>query len=152
MPRIDIEFYMKSIRPYLQYGLSLRAACEAAEIPYTTVLDYQKQDESVRYRINQWSNVLSMLSRKNLANDIKNGSISSSKWWLERKNRDEFSTSVNTDVTSNGQQIEVMSGSGVVNNLIMKLGDGNTDETISEMAKLAQERLDKIESEGNINT
>lgn len=80
----------------LEYAFSMgctdKEACLFADISEGTLYSYQKENPDFIKRKELLKESVKLHARLNLANDIQNrGSIDSSKWYLERKAKDEFS-------------------------------------------------------------
>lgn len=93
MPRgikVDIEEYITNIQPYLEVGCSLHEACLHASVPYTTVVDYQNNDEEVRRNIERMGNVPLLIARQSVVGGMAENADLALKY-LERKKKDEFS-------------------------------------------------------------
>jgi len=93
MPRgikVNIEEYLTNIQPYLEVGCSLYEACLHALVPYTTVVDYQNNDEEIRKKIERMGNVPILKARQSVVGDMETNSELALKY-LERKKKDEFS-------------------------------------------------------------
>jgi len=101
--KVDIEEYLTNIRPYLEAGCSLYEACNHALIPYTTVIDYQNNDEDIRKKIERMQNVPILAALQVVTDDVRAGNVDTAKWYLERKRKQEFSTKseVSADVSVN---------------------------------------------------
>lgn len=98
---------MEAIKPYLQLGYSLKKACEYAGIPYTTIFEWVKGNDTLRTEITAWQGMVNTQARQNIVEHImgnkKKGiepSLETSKWWAERREKDDFSVrqeNVNTE-------------------------------------------------------
>lgn len=98
------------LQPMFKLGCSIRKACEYAGIPSTTVQTWIDNDEDLRAKITAWQNEPNLLARKQWLKNIKEGKptkfgnddYTPSKEWLERTEKDEFSTrqeNINTERT-----------------------------------------------------
>jgi hypothetical protein len=76
-------------------------ACFLAGISKDSYYDYLKANPWYSERVEYLRNNTIMHARKNLVNSIKEGNVNDSKWYLERKKKDEFSTS--SDLNVGGQ-------------------------------------------------
>lgn len=98
---------IEAIKPYLQLGYSLRKACEYAGLPYTTIYEWVKDNETLRTEIVAWQGMVNTQARQNIVEHImgnkKKGiepSLETSKWWAERREKDDFSVrqeNINTE-------------------------------------------------------
>jgi hypothetical protein len=98
--RADI---IETLKPYLELDYDLKKAHTLAfsslsekykkNIPdYTTISRWVKADESLAIKIEGWRNMVSAQARKNWAGKIKDTDYTASKDWLERREKNEFST------------------------------------------------------------
>jgi hypothetical protein len=99
---INIEEYYDKISPFLKIGLSVQMACYNAGVPFGTVRDYMRPIDDVTpswlgERIAIDMKFVSMVAQQNLTKLIQGGDPEASKWWLERKERKDFSTRTEVD-------------------------------------------------------
>jgi len=100
----EIESWVRTIVPMLQRGSDLHNACLYAKIPYTTLLDYYKKDESVRNQIDSATSYLDMVAETVIADKIiKEKSDFNARWRLERTQKDKYSS--RQDLTSKGNEL-----------------------------------------------
>lgn len=98
---------MERIKPYLQLGYSVARACDYAGIPHRTIYDWINEDEELRNEVKAWQGMVNTQARQNIVEHImgnkKKGiepSLEISKWWAERRERDDFSVrqeNINTE-------------------------------------------------------
>jgi len=88
--KVNIEEYITNIQPYLEVGCSLYEACLHASVPYTTVIDYQNNNEDVRKKIERMGNVPILIARQSVVGTMAENADLALKY-LERKKKDEFS-------------------------------------------------------------
>ena len=72
-------------------GLNDTECCHYADISRDVLYDYQKKHPEFVDRKNELKSNTSVKAKLNVAEAIENGDVDLSKWYLERKNRDEFS-------------------------------------------------------------
>lgn len=88
-------------------GCTDAEACLYAEIGKSTLYLYQENNPEFIERKEQLKDNLKLRSRFNLGESITvERDVDNSKWYLERKAKNEFSTKVEQDVTSKGQEIK----------------------------------------------
>lgn len=85
------EKIIRSLKKYFKLGYSRNKACELAGFPTSTLQDWTDEDEALRIKINAWQGEPSVAARTVVVASINDGAKDDSKWWLERKERDEFS-------------------------------------------------------------
>jgi hypothetical protein len=73
-------------------GLTDLEACLYADIGTTTLYNYCEENPEFRERKEELKQHPTAKARLNVTEAIENGNEDLSKWWLERKARDEFST------------------------------------------------------------
>ena len=91
---VDIDKYISELTPYMINGSTLHRACRRASIPYTTVMDYIKTNEEVRRKIEALEENPITKCEEVLMNSIDNGDVQSAKWFLERRNKEDYSQKV----------------------------------------------------------
>lgn len=92
------EEIIKSLQPYLEAGLSRNKACEHIGLPAQTLSNWVKDDEALGIKLRGWENTLNILAMANIADALNKESEAedvrkeTSKWFLERRMKDTFST------------------------------------------------------------
>lgn len=102
------------LKPYLQLGYSVNKACKLVGIPQQTVDTWIQNDELLQLKVESWRNELNIQARKQWEKAIKEGvptkygpdTYGPAKDWLERMERDEFSTKQNVDITSKDEKLD----------------------------------------------
>jgi len=98
---------IEAIRPYLQCGYNLKKACVTACLNYETIQKWVKKDTALSIKVSGWQGLVSAKARMNIAQSINRGDESNSKWWLERRERDDFSTKIENKVDGEGFSVQV---------------------------------------------
>ena len=86
------------LKPIFKLGYSVNKACEVAGIPRRTVNQWLEDDETLRLKVQTWQNEPNILARRQWIKALEHGidkavdTYTPSKEWLERKEKDEFST------------------------------------------------------------
>lgn len=105
-PKITSEVLQKLEYAFMM-GCTDTEACLYADIGTSTLYDYQNNHPEFTERKEQLKDNLKLRSKLNLGESITvERDVDNSKWYLERKAKNEFSTKVEQDVTSKGQQIK----------------------------------------------
>lgn len=86
------------------WGSSDLEACLYAGIGKTTLYEYQKDEPSFAERKELIKNSPVLQARRNIMTQLEMGDVNTAKWYLERKKKDEFSTS--SDLNLGGQNGE----------------------------------------------
>lgn len=109
----DKEKVIEALEPYFKLDYSVNKACDIVGIPQSTVQTWIDKDEELRLKIDAWRAEPSVLARKNWVEAIREGKptkfgpdrYTPAKEWLERREKSEFSTRTETDVTTKGDKI-----------------------------------------------
>lgn len=100
---------IQSLQPYLELGFSRNRACGCIGLAPQTLSNWISQDEALGMKIQGWENAMNKLALENIRTAmLKEGEESkseTSKWYAERKMKDDFSTKQETDLTSGGKPI-----------------------------------------------
>lgn len=104
---------LESLRPYLELGFSRSKACKFIGFDETTLSKWANADEVLSMKLEGWENAINTVAMANIRDAInKEGEMDdarkeTTKWWLERRMKQDFSTKVEneTDITSGGERI-----------------------------------------------
>lgn len=89
---------IESLRPFLEMGLSRNKACNSIGLDPTTLSKWVQDDEALSIKLRGWENTMNMLAIANINSalqkeaEIEDARKETSKWYLERRMKDEFST------------------------------------------------------------
>lgn len=112
---------LELLAPYLQLGYTIKKACDLAEVPDSTVFtwlnDGSPEAEQLRAKIVAMQNRPKAKAREVIIKSITNGNVETSKWFLERTERDEFSTKTEVAVTVNEAEKKSKQLDGILNDL-----------------------------------
>lgn len=97
-------------------------ACLRAKIGVRTLYDYCEQNPEFSQRKELLKKEVSAMAKENLVKSIKKGNLQISKWWLERKEREEFAT-----LQQLGGQSNVNSIAGLFDAIDRRGGENETD-------------------------
>lgn len=102
-PTVMTEETLNKLEYAFSRGLSDREACLYADINPQTLYVYCQKHPEFSERKELLKDQPKMKAKFNLAEEIENGDADVSKWYLERKAKDEFSTkqTIDADVSSN---------------------------------------------------
>ena len=92
------EQILRSLEEYFGLGYNRAKACMFAGFPRTTLQSWEENDESLRIRIDAKINSVSAQARENLAKRVKEGDEEISKWWVERREKKDWSTRTESSV------------------------------------------------------
>jgi len=88
----DKDRIIEALKPYLQLGYSVHMSCTLAQIPTSTVATWMEKDESLRKQFKAWQNLVSASARKVVVDKINEGDDKQANWWLERREKKDFSS------------------------------------------------------------
>lgn len=89
---------IQSLQDYLELGFSRNRACKMVGLAPQTLSNWIKEDEALGMKIEGWENAINKVVQANLRDAILKESETedvrkeTTKWWAERKMRDDFST------------------------------------------------------------
>ena len=92
------ESIMESLKPFIEAGFSRNKACFAIKLEPTTLSKWVQADESLSMKLTGWENTMGMLALANVYSGLQKESETedprkeTSKWYLERRMKDQFST------------------------------------------------------------
>lgn len=85
-------------------GCTILESCLLAGISKDAYYDYLKANPSYSDRVETLRENVTLHARRNLVDSIMDGNVNDSKWYLERKKKDEFSATSNLNLGGqNGQ-------------------------------------------------
>lgn len=78
----------------------------AAGIAESTVNYWLMKDKQLQLKFAGWQNQVSAQARMNIAGSIRANNVEDSKWWAERRDKEDFSTKKELDVMATVRTIE----------------------------------------------
>ena len=91
-PTVMTEAVLQKLEYAFMRGLNDVEACLYADIGTTTLYNYCEDNPDFRERKEELKKHPTAQAKINITEAIENGDEDMSKWWLERKAKDEFST------------------------------------------------------------
>lgn len=91
-PTVFTKETLDKLRHAFLMGCSDAEACIYANIHPTTLYTYQLKTEGFKEQKELWKNNPTLVARSNVHNALQEGDKDMTKWYLERKKKDEFST------------------------------------------------------------
>lgn len=88
----DKDEILQSLKPYFMLGYNRTRACTLALFNPTTLSNWEAADATITVQINAWIEYANHKARSNVVESIEKGDKDLSKWWLERKDRNDFAT------------------------------------------------------------
>ncbi|MBP9759261.1 hypothetical protein KBD45_06200 [Candidatus Dojkabacteria bacterium] len=102
-PTVVTEQVLSKLKAVLQRGISVKKACIYARIGEKTFYRHYNNDSVFRQFIEDCRDYVTIVAGEVITEDItKNKNVSTAKWWVERKDSDEFSLKQNFNVFQNG--------------------------------------------------
>lgn len=99
-PTVVTEEVLRKLEEAFSYGCTDLEACLHANIGKSTLYDYQEANPAFAERKQELKENIKLHARLNLSHSILNEkSVDDSKWYLERKCKNEFSTKVENEHT-----------------------------------------------------
>lgn len=96
------EKMVRNLDEAFMMGMSDREACMYCGLSYSTFTTWLEKNEEYRTKKESLKQYPKLLVKRNLAEAIKNKDIDTSKWYAERKMKDEgFNAKQEIDLTSN---------------------------------------------------
>jgi predicted transcriptional regulator len=115
---------IEALEPYLKLGYSVNKSCEIVGIAQSTVQTWIDKENELRLKIASWQVEPDHEARKVIVQSIKEGKVDDAKWWAERREKQDFSTRTETDVTTKGEKLQ-----------------SNLPPDVEEVLKQAQDKL-----------
>lgn len=91
-PTVMTDDVLQKLEYAFIHGLTDLEACLYADIGTTTLYNYCEENPQFRERKEELKQHPTAKARLNVTEAIENGNEDLSKWWLERKAKNEFST------------------------------------------------------------
>lgn len=114
------EMIVQSLQPYLEMGLSRNRACSLIGLAPATLSNWVKEDPALGIKLTGWENAMNVLAIANLKSALEKEAETedvkkeTSKWWAERKMKEDFST--RTEQTgADGQPLVIALAESIVN-------------------------------------
>lgn len=108
--QLDKIQVIEVLRPYLELGMSITEACNSAGIPQSTIATWTSKDEELRLIIAGLQNITTTKAIRLIVKKIEEGDIKTAKWWLERKEKAEFSLRPTEDKHDMIHDIQIIIG------------------------------------------
>lgn len=91
-PTVMTDAVVSKLEYGFMKGLNVTECCHYANISRNCFYEYLEKNPDFKDRTEELKSNPSTRAKLNVVEAIENGDTDLSKWWLERKNRDEFST------------------------------------------------------------
>lgn len=96
-PTIVTDAVVAKLEYGFMKGLNVTECCHYADISRNCFYEYLEKNPDFKDRIEELRSNPSTKAKLNVVEAIENGDTDLSKWWLERRNKDEFSTKQEID-------------------------------------------------------
>jgi hypothetical protein len=96
------ETIINSLQPYLEMGFSRNKACEFIGLTPQTLSLWVNDDEALLIKLTSWENVVNTIAMQNIVDainleaEMEDARKETTKWWLERRMKKDFSTRTET--------------------------------------------------------
>ena len=90
-PTIMTDAIVSKLEYGFMKGLNVTECCHYADISRNCFYEYLDKNPEFKDRIEELKSNPSTKAKLNVVEAIENGDTDLSKWWLERRNKDEFS-------------------------------------------------------------
>lgn len=91
-PNVIDNNVLRKLEEAFSFGATDLEACHLANISKTTLYDYQGKNPEFAERKEGLKDMLKYQARVNISKEINKGNLETSRWYLERKAKEEFST------------------------------------------------------------
>lgn len=98
------ESILLSLKEYLELGFSRAKSCILIGLAPTTLQNWLNNDESLGIKLEGWENSINKMVMANIRDsiriekDLDTPNKETTKWWAERRMKQDFSTKVETDL------------------------------------------------------
>lgn len=106
-PKKITEEKLRLLKEGFLKDLTDEQACQYADVKPSTFYDYQAAHPEFSEQKKLWKTNIGLKAKINIATAIEEGDKELSKWYAERKMKDEFSTKVEQELTNITPQIVV---------------------------------------------
>ena len=121
-----VEDVMQELKTAFRDGLNNSEACLDANISERSFYLVLEKNEKLKEYFELLRKNVNKIAKQNIVKKIKEGDVEQSKWWSERKNKDEFSTR-NENTGKDGGAILINS-----NTIEIKKYNGDSGKTDSQ--------------------
>ena len=104
-PSVITKSVLSKLEEAYLMGCSDREACLLAEVSPSALYRYQEAHPEFRERKKTLQKALTIKARRVVQKDLENGDSIAARWYLERKEKQEFSAKADLDVTNKVENI-----------------------------------------------
>lgn len=91
-PPVITQDVVRILEDCLKNGFTVKKSCEIAKIGRTAYYDKVNSDKEFADKMDSAQDFATEKARQNIVMAIQENDVATSKWWLERKAKDEFGT------------------------------------------------------------
>lgn len=108
------EMILESLKGFLELGFSRSRSCKMVGFDETTLSKWLSNDEALSMKVQGWENAMNKLALANIQSallkeaEMDDNKKETSKWWSERRMKEDFSTKIDSDITSQGERVGVV--------------------------------------------
>jgi hypothetical protein len=101
----NFDQIVSDLKQAFMHDFTDEEACRYARINPDTYYTWKNASEEFVEEMTIAKDFIVQAAKNNIGNKVAKGDIELSKWWLERRRRDDYANKTQTDVTSLGQSI-----------------------------------------------
>jgi len=106
------ETAISSLQEWLEFGFSRARACGMVGMTESTLSRWVNEDHALGMKVKSWENKINRLATQNIvdalnleANDENDKRKETTKWWMERRMKKDYSTRIEQDLTTDGEKL-----------------------------------------------
>mgnify|MGYP007071599314 CR=1 FL=1 len=112
-PTVMTDRVLDLLRQAYLWGATNAEACAYAEISARSLYEYLEKNPEFSQKIEEWKTNPLLRAKKKVVEDIDKD-VKNAQWYLERKQKDEFSTKVENDIRVKELPKPILGGETVV--------------------------------------
>ncbi len=105
-PTVITNEVVRKLEEALQDGFSVSEACLVSGISRTAYYERRSTDEAFAVKMELAQKYVTIRAKKTVIQAIKDGNFNAAKWWLERREREEFGPSAVSQAAKEQQQVQ----------------------------------------------
>lgn len=118
----DKEKILQAMKPLFELGYTREKVCTLMQFNRTTLDTWELNDPSMRMMIDSWIETPTQIARQNVVTRMIEGDDNVSKWWLERRDKESFSTRTEMDSTVRVEELDK------VDELLDEIAESDTED------------------------
>ena len=98
-------FVLLKLEEAFQKGMNNRQACFLANVSERVFYDVLSKNEELSHRFESMKENTNIIAKNNIHSKLLDGDVDTSKWQLEKRQKEEYSSKQELDMTSKGEKI-----------------------------------------------